>query len=215
MNLVVVIHHFTGVNETVYARNLKSFREHNPGIVIAEMQDADFVDPIPRAMLTCNYAKWLMCDFFLYDFYKRHPEFDYYFIAEWDVYCNMSLNKLVEPAKDFGLTAKTILYPHLHPDWWGWKFTNRFPAHARRHLCGAPPFSCNLVRNDVLKAVVKATDLIDIRALSELKIATIAAAHGFPVAQYPEYADGLYMHDLNLEQISEEGIWHPVKFLVP
>jgi hypothetical protein len=215
-NLAITMYRFPGVKTDIYERNVRSFREHNPDAHIDCMTPSDFADPNLRRLATSPRwrSAWWHSDKVLYDLYRRKPNFEWYLYSEWDVFCNIELSKMIEPVKQYQILAHRVCYPTL--DVVAWEHDKRFlPPETVPYMAQARPLAGIAVRNDALERLAAPHSLHSSGAFCEVRLATLARIHGLSMAQYPLYSHKLWTFGLTPGHITSEGLWHPVKFLVP
>jgi len=97
-----------------------------------------------------NSLDWFECDLFLYDGYRQCPNYDAYFLYEYDTICNVNIDNFFNTNIDsFGNNIKTPA-----EETWEWiklyRKHNNFQSHFKQ-LYSFGQSTCIYVNNDILK----------------------------------------------------------------
>lgn len=214
-NLAITMYRFPGVKTAIYERNVKSFRDHNPDAHVDCMTADDFADPELKRISTNWRAAWRHSDKVLYDLYRRKPNFEWYLYSEWDVFCNINIEKMIDPVRNFQVLSHKVNYIDLNEVPWLNSEKKFMPTDLHPYIAQVSPLAGVAVRNDALAQLSAPHRLHSTGTFCEVRLATLAHRYGLSMAQYPFYSHRLWVGGLTPERMTEEGLWHPVKFLVP
>jgi len=100
-----------------------------------------------------NNIHWFECDLFLYDGYRQCPNYDAYFIYEYDTICNVSIDSFFDTSADF--FGNNIENPADE----SWEWTKLYRKHNSYHsqcvnLYSYGQSTCIYITNNIIRKCV-------------------------------------------------------------
>lgn len=223
---IIFLHH--NVDE-VTNNNLLSFRRHNPDAPIVAissgepfkggfaMKDFHVLAGLWRDRVQGDW-KNRSHDFLVYSWYASKNdriECKRWFIVEWDTYCNMPVPEFCKHVWDFDVAGPSVRLMAREPEWYWFETIRTLPKEMQQHATGIVPFSCTLVSDRALKAIVQNVPWSTLgRTNTDLRFATAAAVSGYKPVANPLCGDNVTWQPLPEETPLTPSIWHPVKWKV-
>jgi hypothetical protein len=214
---ILFLHHHV---DRVVQNNLHSIRLHHPDALIVPVSAGE---PLPggysleatpklkarhsQSPATC--ADLMVCSWFL----QRKERCDRWWVVEWDMFCNMSVEEYYRPVWHFPFVASSVRLPYREP-WWYWfrePVDSDVPRAYRPYLMGALPFA--FLMTDAALAATCALLLAEPfhAGNCELRFATAANRCGYaPCGYSPPNAQISWMPWKTMP--ARPGLVHPVKF---
>lgn len=100
-----------------------------------------------------NNIHWFECDLFLYDGYRQCPDYDGYFLYEYDTICNVDIDSFFDTDTDF--FGNNIENPANEA--WEWaKLYRKHNIHQNhfKHLYSYGQSTCIYISNNIIKKCV-------------------------------------------------------------
>ena len=185
----------------------KVLQEHNPGVDIRLVE-------APEDVGAGRVELWRNCDRNIRDWWIQHrdtTEAEKVLFLEWDVYCNVTLTKIlpVSPAHMVGAWMATAVRDGR--SWAPFREIGRLPRSIHHHAVGIWPMAVVLFSRACLDSIAdpKWDDVYAKDIFSELRTATIVRASGCTVGTCDLWAEVTVWprsvpHDA-------QGIYHPIK----
>lgn len=221
---IVFLHHRT---DEVTLNNLESFRRWNP--------DATIVTVSPTTALAGGYSieqfadykkiwdrhtasvhlRARSADLLLYGWYlNRKEECERWLVVEWDTYCTTKVEKFFEADWERDLVVSRVRWPLKDPGWYWWKSHASLPPDLHRFAAGTVPFSCILIKDAALTAIVEKVPWDQLGECNgELRFGTLANACGFPPIEVSSGKEFIDWEPLAPTSKLVGGLFHPVKWL--
>jgi len=174
--------------------------------------------PVNFKLIEYSYVptvEWSEPDLFLYESYFKFPDYDCYFMYEYDTVCNVPIEQFFDISVDF--FGNNIMNPALDTWWWAdlyRKFNENnvlFPT-----LYGYGQSTCIFFRNHILKQcfeeVVKNKNTY-CHMLSELRGGTLTSKFTSLKSSRPDIRDFIWWENKGLKFGERNYFYHPIKSL--
>lgn len=173
--------------------------------------------PVNHGLIPCTSNKhvdWTDPDLFIYDAYLQKPNYDAYFLYEYDTICNVSIDSFFDTSLDF--FGNYISNPADETWWWVEKYRllNKYNVHFNT-LYGYGASTCVYLTNEIARKcaneIIKNKYLYD-NMLSEVRGGTL-------VSQFTTLKKGRndiekyisWKQDLISLDKSKDYFYHPIK----
>jgi hypothetical protein len=214
---ILFLHH---THNQVTQHNLRTIRRHNPQATLATMGSDQ---PLPggytlndtpelkrlHLQMPKRRVDLLVCSWFV----QKREKCDRWWIAEWDVYCEMPVFEYYQPVWDFPFVASSLRLSYREPRWNWFGVTQGTPDEYRPYLIGAVPF-IYLISEAALGATCRM--LMRCRFFSgnsEMRFATAANRSGYPPCGFSPPNDKITW--IEWKRVAGlPTIFHPVKHIV-
>jgi hypothetical protein len=178
-------------------------------------------DDLNKQPLGRSSKGWTDMDVLLYDFAYTNPQYDRYFLMEWDIYCNTSIEEFYGDALNMDSFGSTIKLPETNQGWcWFKHLTEKQKTLKVGGISGmGSTYYSKKVMDDILNLLLSDKDKTYWNMFCECRIGTLLLNAGYElkISSPNHWENFLVGPDYWIGKVgnsvknSPKGYFHPIR----